>query len=154
LQFRQINGVTPIAACGPPGGGRNKITERLTSLFTQLRIPQPDEKSLFNIFSSIIVGHITSSPTSNKPFSLGLRELCPSIIRASIDLYKRALKELRPTPSKCHYLFNLRDLSKVFQGMLNSQPQYVPDEDCFILPTFFIIIINFQHLHDYGVMNV
>jgi dynein heavy chain len=48
------------------------------------------------------------------PFIGGMRELAPSIVRASVDLYNHALAELRPTPSKSHYVFNLRDLSKVF----------------------------------------
>jgi hypothetical protein len=25
LQFREIKGTTTVAACGPPGGGRNKV---------------------------------------------------------------------------------------------------------------------------------
>lgn len=39
------------------------------------------------------------------------------LVDATIDIYRTIQRELLPTPSKSHYLFNLRDLSKVFQGM-------------------------------------
>ena len=31
-----------------------------------------------------------------------------------------------PIPSRFHYLFNMRDVTKVFQGILMTQPQSVP----------------------------
>lgn len=40
------------------------------------------------------------------------------LIQSSIEVYKTVCASLLPTPSKSHYTFNLRDLSKVFQGML------------------------------------
>ena len=48
-------------------------------------------------------------------FLLGLSD---KLIMSSIDVYKTVCASLLPTPSKSHYTFNLRDLSKVFQGML------------------------------------
>ncbi len=41
---------------------------------------------------------------------------------ATIEVYQKIIEEKRPTPAKFHYLFNLRDVSKVFQGMLMTKP--------------------------------
>ena len=40
---------------------------------------------------------------------------------ATSNVYNTITTELLPTPAKSHYTFNLRDLSKVFQGMLMAQ---------------------------------
>jgi dynein heavy chain len=36
-----------------------------------------------------------------------------------------------PIPSRFHYLFNMRDVSKVFQGILMTKPQSVVDSHIF-----------------------
>lgn len=41
----------------------------------------------------------------------------PAIVTATVDIYQAIKKELLPTPAKSHYTYNMRDLSKVFQGI-------------------------------------
>ncbi len=47
-----------------------------------------------------------------------MRESSSTVVNASIDLYTQVAAALLPTPAKFHYRFNLRDMAKVFQGVL------------------------------------
>lgn len=42
------------------------------------------------------------------------------IVNATVELYDKIAKDLLPTPEKSHYIFNLRDLSKCVQGILQA----------------------------------
>lgn len=43
-----------------------------------------------------------------------------SLTDATLQLYSTLLEKLPPTPSRFHYVFNLRDLSRVYEGLLRS----------------------------------
>eukprot|EP00163_Fabomonas_tropica_P031149 TRINITY_DN730_c1_g1_i7.p1 TRINITY_DN730_c1_g1~~TRINITY_DN730_c1_g1_i7.p1 ORF type:complete len:4213 (+),score=1156.03 TRINITY_DN730_c1_g1_i7:1002-12641(+) len=122
LFWMDIVDVTLVAACAPPGGGRNAMTARLTRHFNQLFIPAPSENSLKRIFNAIMEGFL-------EPFQPKVKSMASALVDASVEVYNRISAELLPTPSRSHYTFNLRDLSKVFQGILQARVSSVPMPD-------------------------
>lgn len=56
--------------------------------------------------------------------------LTEPLVEATIRVYATITSQLLPTPAKSHYTFNLRDLSKVFQGMLMAEPAKVEVRIC------------------------
>uniref|UniRef100_A0A8C3V3B4 Dynein axonemal heavy chain 3 n=1 Tax=Catharus ustulatus TaxID=91951 RepID=A0A8C3V3B4_CATUS len=87
-----------VTAMGPPGGGRNDITGRkyihLCCLFPVIYLL----KLKLYFFSFLRLGKM--------------------MVQATSVLYKLAVDNFLPTPSKSHYVFNLRDFSRVIKGVL------------------------------------
>lgn len=48
-------------------------------------------------------------------YSQNISKLSKCLVAATLDVYEQVQKQLLPTPTKSHYTFNLRDVSKVFQ---------------------------------------
>lgn len=53
-------------------------------------------------------------------FANQVRDIGDSMVSAAIEIYERIAEDLLPTPAKSHYVFNLRDLSKCVQGILQA----------------------------------
>jgi len=79
------------------------------------------------IFESILSGFLEA-----KLFDDEIKRSVSDITGSTIDVYERILKEKLPIPSKFHYTFNLRDVSKVFQGLLMVTPISVKGGEAFL----------------------
>jgi dynein heavy chain len=111
-----------IAAMGPPGGGRNLVTPRLLRHFNTLSISEFDDLTLNRIFETILDWHFTT-----KGFEKVVSILQSKLITATRTIYRNSTANLLPTPSKSHYLFNLRDFSRVCQGILLVSPTSITE---------------------------
>lgn len=73
-------------------------------------VQPPTEGSLRMIFRGILEGFL-----GGLGFVVECKGMVKPIVDSSIETYSRISHELLPTPTKSHYTFNLRDVSKVFQ---------------------------------------
>ncbi|KAL8598268.1 hypothetical protein ACOMHN_035218 [Nucella lapillus] len=149
LVWKDILDVNIVAACGPPGGGRNPISPRLLKNFCTLALPQPSTRSLQHIYqpSTRSLQHIYQVQLGRflqeGEFMPEVLECLFPLVSAAIAVYYRMGATMLPTPakshytfnirdlSKSHYTFNIRDLSKVIQGLLQAnEAVVVGKENC------------------------
>ncbi|CAJ1345300.1 unnamed protein product [Effrenium voratum] len=112
--FKSIEGLQYIGAMGHPGGGKNDIPNRYKSKFMCFNMVLPSTVSVDNIFGSIMKSKF-SNKAGAKPDVI---DLSKKLTSATVDVWDRVKSKLLPTPLRFHYIFNMRDLSRVFQGIM------------------------------------
>jgi dynein heavy chain, axonemal len=117
LDLRLIRDVKYFGAMAPPGGGRNSIDPRFAACFNVFNLNTPSETVLRSIYSSIITTFVNSGT-----FSGPVKKAAEKITNISLRLFFHLLEKLPPTPAKFHYIFNLRDLGRVFEGLCRMTP--------------------------------
>jgi len=126
--FRKLIDIVFVAAMGPPGGGRSDITSRYVRHFNLIAVTDFDDEVLTGIFSNIV-----KSVFSKVNPSPDIKKLDVSTVAATLALYRESVVKLLPTPTKSHYVFNLRDFSRVILGVLMCNLPGVPDAACYAL---------------------
>lgn len=106
----QICEMQVLAAMGKPGGGRSEISKRMQSKFHIVNYTIPTESQMKRIFETIAANKF-------QIFDEEIKVQSEAMALATINLFNIIQLNFLPTPAKSHYVFNMRDISKVFQGL-------------------------------------
>ncbi|KAK3287738.1 hypothetical protein CYMTET_4767 [Cymbomonas tetramitiformis] len=108
---RRVRHLVWVAAMAPPGGGRviPPPMHRYLRHYNFISVLPFSESTLRTIFSAITEWWLETATFGGRHKT--------GLVEASLEVYQAAVAHLLPTPTKSHYTFNLRDLSKVFQGL-------------------------------------
>ncbi|XP_037593658.1 dynein heavy chain 14, axonemal isoform X1 [Cebus imitator] len=110
--WKNIQDLSIVAACVPVV---NDINPRLLKHFSMLVLPHPSQDVLYTIFQA----HLGIYFFINN-FIPEVQKSKDQIISCSIAIYHQVRQNMLPTPTKCHYMFNLRDMFKLLLGLLQA----------------------------------
>ncbi|CAB3257079.1 unnamed protein product [Arctia plantaginis] len=114
-------------AIGPVGGSRQLIYPRMLRHYNIYSINEFSKESMTKIFTSLL-----QLGWRRNGFGQDAYVYTVNIIAATMDIYDQAAAGLRPTPAKSHYIFNLRDFSRVIQGCALLRKESAENKKTFI----------------------
>jgi len=114
-ELRNIVDTQFVGCISPMSTGGNRLDPRVNTLFSCFNMTAPSQESTLKIYNSILEAHCAN-------FCDDIKACAPKITQATMNLYFTVLEKLPRTPLKFHYIFNLRGLSKVYEGVLLSTP--------------------------------
>nr|XP_020013652.1 dynein heavy chain 17, axonemal [Castor canadensis] len=102
-------------ACMNPTSGSFTVDPRLQRHFCVFAVSFPGQEALMTIYSTILTQHL-----SFRSVSMALQRVSNQLVASALALHQKVAATFLPTAIKFHYIFNLRDLANIFQGLLFS----------------------------------
>lgn len=123
LSLKDIKNIQFVSSMNPTSGSFT-INPRLQRHFCVFSVNFPHIDQMYDIYYQILTQHVTNP--ENK-FSNSVVRVCEQLVNAALNLQLRMAQIFMPTATKFHYIFNLRDLANIFQGILFSTGETCTD---------------------------
>lgn len=114
--FKTIENLEFVGSMVNPGGGRNDVPNRIKSKFFAFSMVMPGLPVVDSIYGNILRAQFNAKNGCPESFA----QMIPKLTSGTIDVWERVKKTLLPTPQRFHYVFNMRELSRVFQGLIEA----------------------------------
>jgi len=123
-EIMQIVDLLVLGCMLHPGGGKQDIPNRAKRHFHVMNVTLPSMTSINMIFGRLV--NLMYSESSG--LDPELLAAAGKLVEMTVNVWERTKTKMLPTPAKFHYIFNLRDLSRVFQGIFMCSTTEVKDE--------------------------
>jgi len=113
LTLVNIRSLLMFASTCLRGSDRSDISKRYASKFVPITLMTPNDYTKSKIFNTVLSFYLSNFPNED------IKKLSDGLTQSMIGLYNSILEKdaYLPTPMKCHYIFNLRDVSKIFEAI-------------------------------------
>lgn len=118
--LRKMINLQFIGAMNHPGGGRNDIPNRLKRQFFIFNMTLPTS---IEVIYRTIIRHVFK----DEYFSVQASRVVDQLASATVSLWNKVKVSMLPTQGKFHYIFNMRELSRIVAGILTCSRKTIND---------------------------
>ena len=113
LTYVNIKSMLLFASTSLRGSDKSDISKRFASKFVPVNLISPNDNMKTKIFNTVLSFYLSNFPNED------IKKLSEGLTQSMIGLYNSVTDKdsYLPTPTKCHYIFNLRDVSKIFEAI-------------------------------------